>query len=658
MNKVDVAFCINNAYIDKVAVVMVSLLENHPDNFFHFYIFSSDIKSDDLKYFNKLYAKYQNFEVSKIEVLVDLFKSLKLNIEHISIETYYRYAIAELLPDLDKILYLDADIAVNKNISELYDTDISEYYLAGVEDLFLKLENYKTKIGFSADDLYVNAGILLLNLQKLRQDGMCQKFIKATEDLWGRIEYQDQDVINILCKGKVKQVSNIYNYARINVDVEPSKMRRACIFHYTGRNKPWKPRKVKRGHFIKFWRWKKYFGFDAIWKKYAKLTNEILQSKIKVGLIIDEFFGGAGTAFGGYGFLARKYIAKYIPNEDIQVDVLLGKSKWKFFPQKFHVDNVDLYRLPRQKSLAERFLKKQNYDVYLSIELTSDFVLKHETNLQKRLILWIQDPRPKSAWDNVIDTMQSIKDPCFFNQKIYNKVNEWATQGRVTFISQGYTLNPLAMELYNLPQATPVQYIPNPVDIDYDFEFDVKKKKKQIIFLGRLEAQKRCWLFCEVAKRMPEYEFLVLGQFFRHQEDNKRMLEPYMDGSIKNLHFVGHVDGEIKKNLIKESRVLLSTAVWEGIPISWLEALSYGTVLVADLEREDLAKRFGAFVGTIDGDGFDGVDKFIAPLKEMLENDELYEQKAVAAIDYVRQTHNIKRFTDDLRATILRERKW
>ncbi|MBR1601109.1 MAG: glycosyltransferase, partial [Alphaproteobacteria bacterium] len=655
MKQINVAFCVNNAYVEKVAVVITSMLENNRENYFHFYIFSSDLSEDSIKYLNKLKSRYKNFEASRVEVPVDLFKSLKLNIDYISIETYYRYAISDLLPDLDKILYIDADLIINKDINIFYDTDIADYYLAGVEDAFIKSENYKPEIGLSTDDIYINAGVLLMNLQKLRQDCICKKFIEATEGLWDKIKYQDQDIINIVCKGKIKQVDSIYNFARENIMAEPNRQKEACIIHYTGKKKPWLKKKIKIGHVLQFWNWEKYFYADKQWKKYADLTAKIMQSKIKVGLIIDEFFGGAGTAFGGYGFLARKYIAKYIPNDDIQIDVLLGKSKWKFFPQKFHVDNVDLYRLPRQKKLAERFLQKHNYDIYLSIELTSDFVLKHETDENKKLILWIQDPRPKSAWDNVIDTMQSIKDPCFFNQKIYDKVHEWAKKNRVSFISQGYSLNPLAMELYNLPQTVPVQYLPNPVDVDFDFKFDIKKKKKQVIFLGRLEAQKRCWLFCEVAKRMPEYEFFVLGQFFRHQEDNRRMLDPYMDGSIKNLHFVGHVDGDDKKRLIKESRVLLSTAVWEGIPISWLEALSYGTVLVSDLERENLAGRFGTFVGAVEGDGFDMVDKFIKPLKEMMENDELYEQKASAAIDYVRQTHNIERFTNDLREVILEE---
>lgn len=376
--------------------------------------------------------------------------------------------------------------------------------------------------------------------------------------------------------------------------------------------------------------------------------------KIKVGLIIDEFFGGAGTAYGGYGFLARKYICKYIPNEDIQIDVLLCRGKG-LFAKKYHVDDVDLYELPKYKTLARAWLKRQKYDVYLSIELTYDFVLKMEPDERKKLILWIQDPRPKSAWENVINTMESIKDPCFYCQRNYDTVNRLYKQNRVKFISQGNTLTPLGMELYNLPQDTPVQYLPNPVDIDFNYKFDITKKKKQIIFLGRLEAQKRCWLFCEIAKRMPEYEFYVLGQFFRYKEDNERMLKPYMNVDIPNLHFVGHCDGEKKKELIRDSRLLLSTAIWEGIPISWLECLSYGTLLVSDLERENLVKNFGAFVGEVLGDGFEKVENYIPAIKELMENDELYTQKAESAIEYIRKNHNIPKFVEDMRNVILSE---
>lgn len=112
-----------------------------------------------------------------------------------------------------------------------------------------------------------------------------------------------------------------------------------------------------------------------------------MRKKIKVGLIVDEFFGGAGTAFGGYGFLARRYIARYIPNEDIQIDVLLGRGKKYFSAQHFREDNVDLYKLPKIGFMARRWLEKMNYDIYFSIELTTNYILKYEPNPNKKLIL-------------------------------------------------------------------------------------------------------------------------------------------------------------------------------------------------------------------------------------------------------------------------------
>ena len=637
----DIFFAINNAYATQLCVCIVSILENNKNEQFHFHILSRDISEKSKKDIQNIRKKYKNWDISYYSPDEALFNNFKLNIEHITIETYFRYIIAELMPNLDKCLYLDADLIVNGSLSGLWNTPLDDCYCAGIKDLYIEHCGHKDSIRFADSDLYINAGVLLLNLAKIRQNGMGQQLFDNTEKLADIISYQDQDIINITFKGKIKEIDSIYNFTAENVKKEKGKRKQAVIVHYTGRRKPWNEGCRNK--------------LAPLWHKYAKLKDEIQNKKIKVALLIDEFFGGAGTAFGGYGFLARKYIAKYIPNEDIQIDVLLGKGKRKFWAQHFHEDDVDLYRLPRNKHMAQRWLKKQNYDIYLSIELTTDFVLKHETDPNKKLILWIQDPRPKSAWDNIIGTMQSIKNPCFYCQKNYDTVHSLSKQNRVKFISQGYSLNPLAVELYNLPKNIPVQYLPNPIDIDFDFKFDVSAKKKQIIFLGRLEAQKRCWLFCEIAKRLPEYEFFVLGQFFRYREDNERMLAPYLNGSIKNLHFAGHVEGEQKKQLIKESRLLLSTAIWEGIPISWLEALSFGTLLVSDLERENLANQFGKYIGEIHGDGFDNIDRFIPAIKELMENDSLYEEKARAAIEYIRETHNINRFTKDLRNVIFEE---
>lgn len=202
----------------------------------------------------------------------------------------------------------------------------------------------------------------------------------------------------------------------------------------------------------------------------------VAHKKIKIGLIIDEFFGAVGTPFGGYGFLARRHIAKYLPNQDFQVDVLLGRGKHRFFAESYEVDDVDVYRLPRGKWFAKQWLKKQNYDIYLSIELTYGYVLEHEPDKNKKLILWIQDPRPSYEWDE-INTVQLFPETSYYNQKIYDLVNNWYKQDRIKFISQGYFLNQKAKDLYHLEDTVDIQYLPNPIDIDENFHFDTHQKK-------------------------------------------------------------------------------------------------------------------------------------------------------------------------------------
>lgn len=634
----DIFFAVNDAYARQLGVCLVSILENNQNEHIHFHVLSRDFSEKSKKEIQNLRKKYKNWKISYHSPDEKLFSNLKLNIDYITIETYFRYIIADLAPNLDKCLYLDADLIINGSLSGLWNTPLEDYYCAGVKDLFIERSDYKKEIQFSENDLYANAGVLLFNLAKIRQDGMVQKLFENTEKLADKISYQDQDIINITFKGRIKELESIYNFTAENVKREKGKRKKAVIVHYTGKRKPWHDDCKNK--------------LATLWHKYAKLYDEAQHKKIKVGLLIDEFFGGAGTAFGGYGFLARKYIAKYIPNDDIQVDVLLGKGKRKFWAQHFHEDDVDLYRLPRNKHMAQRWLKKQNYDIYLSIELTTDFVLRHETDPNKKLILWIQDPRPQYEWDE-INTVKLFPESCYYNQKIYDLVHDWDLQKRVTFISQGHFLNPKAIDLYNLNKNVPIQYLPNPVDIDYSFDASAFPKKDKIIFLGRIESVKRGWLFCEIAKRMPEYDFYMLGQSFREKDKNSEIMGKYQN--IPNLHFAGHVDGIEKETYLKEAKILVNTSIHEALPVSFLEALAYGTVLVSNRNPENLTSKFGIHVGDVLGDGFDKVDLYVNAVKELMTDDKRRTELALSATEYVRNIHNVEKFTKDLRDVIFKE---
>ncbi|MCW9699639.1 MULTISPECIES: glycosyltransferase family 4 protein [unclassified Avibacterium] len=372
--------------------------------------------------------------------------------------------------------------------------------------------------------------------------------------------------------------------------------------------------------------------------------------KVKVALLINEYFGALNTGYGGYGFLARRLITKYLPSDDIQIDVLLKTTSKCFgmFAKKHIIDGINVYELPKKPFFAKKWLKSQNYDLYLTIEVTFDYPLLQE-DLNKKVIFWIQDPRPKSDWEE-IETVNLFPEPNYYDQKLYDNIHNLYKKERVKFISQAYFLNDKAKELYSLDNNVDIQYLPNPIDIDY--EFDVKKfpKKNNIIFLGRIESVKRGWLFCEIAKKCPEYDFYMLGQSFHDFERNSSIMSKYKN--ISNLHFMGHVDGDEKNNYLKNAKILVNTSIHEALPISFLEALSYGTLIVSNQNPENLTSQFGVYVGTVLGDGFDCVDKYVDAIRKLMLDEPLRSELAIKANQYIKEYHNIPRFISDMRNVI------
>ena len=157
----------------------------------------------------------------------------------------YRLLLPELIQD-DKILYLDVDIIVNGNIQELYDIDIENYYVAGVSDIGIDRAALMPHLGLNLDDIYINSGVILLNLKNIRKDLIYEKWIYEVNEhsYIGR----DQSIINKTCKDKIKIIDNKFNVS-ISTGLNASEN---IIIHYTG-IKPWVDNKVPNYNF-----WEKY----------------------------------------------------------------------------------------------------------------------------------------------------------------------------------------------------------------------------------------------------------------------------------------------------------------------------------------------------------------------------------------------------------------
>lgn len=215
--------------------------------------------------------------------------------------------------------------------------------------------------------------------------------------------------------------------------------------------------------------------------------------------------------------------------------------------------------------------------------------------------------------------------------------------------------------MYELDQSISIGDVPNPVEMELDYTMDDGRANDEIVFLGRLEAQKRVWIVCEIAKLLPEFQFYIVGATGRGRDEaaNSAALSAYRnaDGSskIENLHFVGHLDNEAKKDRLKRAKILINTSIWEGIPVSWLEALSYGCVIVSAFDRDDIVSRFGTFVGEALGDGTDeaSLGAFVSAIRYWMSQEG--ERKSVGwrGVEYVRDRHTIDHFTSVMREEII-----
>ena len=145
--------------------------------------------------------------------------------------TYISFArcyLADILTDVDKILYLDLDVFFEKDISELWNIDISNYAIAGAVDV-----NYKEHNAPYIDNpnAYINSGVLLMNLKYIREHDYTKQMHKLL-NTW-KLKYPDQDVLNMVCKGHIKYLSHKWNSGAVcGIHSDP-------MIHHCVKTKPW-----------------------------------------------------------------------------------------------------------------------------------------------------------------------------------------------------------------------------------------------------------------------------------------------------------------------------------------------------------------------------------------------------------------------------------
>lgn len=217
-----------------VGTVMQSILE-HTDSRICFHILHDETLSIDNKYKLEKVARSGSSKIEFHKIEEDDFSVVKNQMSRFTIGAMFRCSLPELLPDLNRIIYLDADLFVNRDIKELWDVDVREYYLAGVVDEGVDIHNYPrilNKYPEIKKESYFNSGVLYMNLKKLREFGNLKKLVVDFLIENPEADLPDQDALNVLFHNKVLYLDGSWNqfvfmHRKDNVE----KLDKA-IFHY------------------------------------------------------------------------------------------------------------------------------------------------------------------------------------------------------------------------------------------------------------------------------------------------------------------------------------------------------------------------------------------------------------------------------------------
>ena len=262
-NSIPIVMAANEFFTPILSAALYSLCESSGEHNYDIVILERDISTKTKKRLQSIFDNKDNFSLRFCNVAsridsYDLFIS-----QLISVETYYRFLIPELFQNYSKILYLDGDIIVKKDVAELFNYDIGENLIGACHDITcaglvngFDEESYqycKNKMRLKNPLAQFNAGVMIMNLNEIRANFTTEYMLDFAEE--GKFKFWDQDVLNILFEGKVKWLDSAWNYfadekdgwrGRIN-QYAPKELyelyeragKNPYIYHFAGNEKPW-----------------------------------------------------------------------------------------------------------------------------------------------------------------------------------------------------------------------------------------------------------------------------------------------------------------------------------------------------------------------------------------------------------------------------------
>lgn len=261
-----VVFAGDYAYIRQIETAMKSLCRHN--SHLKIYLLNQDIPQEWFSQI-RIYLQEMGGDLIDCKLIGSQFQMNWSNkLPHINHMTFARYFIPDFVTE-DKVLYLDSDLIVTGDLTDLFELDLGENYLAAARSCF------GAGVGF-------NAGVLLINNKKWGSETIRQKLIDLTEKEHENVEEGDQSILNMLFKDQYSSLEDQYNF-QIGYDYGAAAFKHQFIFdipleplplilHYISQDKPWNQFSVGRLREV----WWEYSLMD-----WSVILNEWFSKSVK-----------------------------------------------------------------------------------------------------------------------------------------------------------------------------------------------------------------------------------------------------------------------------------------------------------------------------------------------------------------------------------------
>lgn len=273
MNKTEIPifFSIDNGYAPFLAAALKSAISKSSNSRnYRAIVLHQDLSEDNRLKLGKMAT--DNFKIdfkemkSGLESITDKMSN-RLRCDYFTLTIYYRLFIPAMFPEYDKGIYIDSDVILNADIAELFNTEIGDNYIGACTDasiqeipeLICYMEN---AVGVNRQE-YINSGVLLMNLKKLRELKFDYHFLRLLNKYHFDCIAPDQDYINALCNGNIYYLGEEWD-AMPNESKPP--LKNPKLVHYNLFSKPWCYDGIQYGNL--FWEYVKDTEYYKAAKEY------------------------------------------------------------------------------------------------------------------------------------------------------------------------------------------------------------------------------------------------------------------------------------------------------------------------------------------------------------------------------------------------------